>query len=94
MPLLTREQVKGIVLEALTIIADLPDDPEEAPFDQLQEAHKRIFLTALADNINQYPYPGGGCYYDAPLTMDSFDNWTIVADCIDEVFENQVVVCE
>jgi len=92
MPLLTSDQVKSIVLQALQTVADLPADPENADFSQMRPEHQKVFLTSLKDLLNAYPYPGGGAYYDVVLNMDVFGQWKIVQDCIDYVTANQMVV--
>lgn len=94
MPLLTRDQVKSIVLDALEKVADLPADPESAPFNQMQDEHKQVFLDWLKQLLNGYPYPddnGAGRYYDVPLSLDLLNGWATVKDCIDYIFENQAV---
>lgn len=96
MPLLTREQVASIVFEALEKVAGLPADPENAPFDQMQTEHQKVFLTALREilrNTKVNPAdPADNRYYEVILNMEIFESWKIVKDCIDYIFENQMVV--
>jgi len=95
MAYLTRDQVKTIVTDSLSAIADLPADVESATFDMLNDDHKKVFLANLKSNLNASPYynddgsTSDTSYYDVDLTMSSFANWPTVKDCIDWVEDNQ-----
>ncbi|MFD2600774.1 hypothetical protein [Flavobacterium suzhouense] len=98
MALLTRTQIKTVVLRSLKTIADLPEDPEAATFAAFDNFQKHVFLSTLKGQINALPYYMNDgstsylAYYNINLTPDSTDEWPTVADCIDWIIENQRVV--
>lgn len=91
---LTREQVKVIVIEALSKVADLPEDVEAATFDQMVPMHRRTFLENLKRLLNAAPFEEspGTAFYDVDLEMETIDLWKTVGVCIDWVFANQMIV--
>jgi hypothetical protein len=97
MAYLTRDQVKKIVTDSLSAIADLTEDVEAATFDMLNDEQKKVFLVSLKSNLNASPYyeddgsTSNTSYYDVDLTSSSFANWPTVKDCIDWVTDNQTI---
>jgi len=98
MAFLTRNQVKSVIIESLKVVADLPDNVEEATFTGFDQFQQHTFLSALKSKLNALPYnlnngqTTHAAYYDVDLKPDSTDDWPTVKDCIDWVTDNQYVV--
>lgn len=98
MAVLTRDQVKNIVVKSLESVADLPANVEAATFAQFVDMDKHTFLSTLTTNLNEEPYhtnDGGTsdqAYYDADLTDDSIGQWATVGGCIDWIRDHQKTV--
>ena len=97
MALLTRDQVKQVVLDSLKAVGDLPANPEQSTFQDFNTMQKHVFLSNLKSKLNSLPYIMNDgtlthtAYYDVNLNPDSTDSWPAVKDCIDWVFNNQFV---
>lgn len=95
---LTREQVKKVVADSLSIIADLPTDIDETPLNILNDAQTQIFLSALKRKLNEHPYmkrdgsTSSTSYYDVDLVPESVDGWATAGDCIDWILANLQIV--
>jgi hypothetical protein len=97
MALLTRTQVKAIVVASLKTVANLPDDVEAATLGNMVAAQQEVFLSALKTNLNNSPYylddgsTSDAPNYDIDIMPDTFGKWATVGDCIDWVTQNQSV---
>jgi hypothetical protein len=95
---LTRDKIKTVVIDTLTIIADIPGDSESSGFGNLTNEQKHLFLSALKSKLNALPYymnDGSSnhlAYYDIDLTPDSVDEWPKMQDCINWILQNQKIV--
>lgn len=95
---LKRVQVKEVVADSLSVVADIPDDFEDADFGAFDDFQKHVFLSNLKGKLNALPYfKNDGtttfmAYYNVDLVPDSTDDWPLVRDCIDWVTANQKVV--
>ena len=98
MALLTRDQIKAVVIKSLQTVADIPDDVESATFANMNAMEQHMFLSSLKANLNALPYymddgtTSNLAYYDIDLTPDSIGQWPTVKDCIDWIVANQNVV--
>ena len=98
MAYLDRNQIKEVVKDSLSVVADLPDDVESSTFENFNSNQKHAFLTALKSKLNALPYnmndgtSNHSAYYDVDLTPDSTDDWPTVRVCIDWIANNQRVV--
>jgi hypothetical protein len=98
MAFLNREQALDVVVEALEVIADIPEDVEELTFTSLNDRQDHIFLSALKSKLNALPYNMNNgtttflAYYDVDLHPDSIDEWETVGACADWIVDNQRVV--
>lgn len=97
MAFLSRNQIKDIVTNALSVVADFNGDIDNYEFKNFHESHKNVFINKVKELINSYPYydRAGNSdferYYDVPLSVESFNSWLIISDCIQFIFDNQVV---
>ncbi|WKD86349.1 hypothetical protein KCTC32516_01724 [Polaribacter huanghezhanensis] len=94
MALLTRNQIKEIVKKALKKVADFNGDIEEFPdtdFISMPLLSKQKFLQNLKIDINDHQYynPEGqeaeGKHYDVSLSINEFENWSNITDCINYI---------
>lgn len=91
---LKKEQIIEIVKKALQSVGDVSGEIESYEFKHFQEQHKMIFLKSLKENLNQSPYyfrsgeTSRDKYYDVPLSMGEFDQWSTVHDCIEYILNN------
>ena len=98
MAFLNRNQIKSVVIAALEVIADIPENVEDANFASFNDLQDHIFLSTLKSKLNALPYIMNSgatnflAYYDVDLTPDSIDDWPTVGDCISWIEENQKVV--
>jgi hypothetical protein len=98
MALLKREQVKQVVINSLSIVADLPSDVESVTFEAFNELQVRVFLSTLKRKLNGLPYylndgtTSDRAYYDIDIKSNALDDWPTVKHCIDWIEENQRVV--
>jgi hypothetical protein len=98
MAFLTRDQVKEIVIDSLSTVADLPSNVEAANFNGMSDFQKHLFLTTIKSKLNALPFHMNNgstnhlAFYDVDLMPDSVDDWPTVKDCIDFINSKQKVV--
>ncbi len=99
MALLDRDQVKGIVIDNLKVIADIPEgNIDNTSLAMLNDDQKKIFLSTLKKKINAFPYQlrngstSTSVYYDISLNGDTINSWNTVGDCINWITANQITV--
>ncbi len=97
MAFLEKVQIKDMVKEALKEVADFSGEIDSFEFRHFHEYHKKVFLTKLKELINKSPYydRNGNIeyerYYDVPLSISVITSWNLISDCINYIFENQLV---
>ena len=81
MPLLTRIQVKNLIVKpALKAVADFDSDFENFTFDHFHDFSKTIFVTKLSENLSENGY-------DVLLSDSEVGKWNTFSDCIDYIYD-------
>lgn len=89
MALISEDQAIRYVSKALSAVGNLPANPspdviKNVSFAPFQQQHKIDFLNALKTALNKDGY-------DAPLSLELFENWKKAQDCIDYLLMENIV---
>ncbi|NVN95847.1 MAG: hypothetical protein HXX18_11245 [Bacteroidetes bacterium] len=97
MAFLNKNQIKETVNTALKNVADFTGEIDNYEFKNFHEFHKNVFINKLKELINSGPYydRAGNIeyerYYDVPLSIQIFNTWVTINDCIQFIYNNQIV---
>ena len=79
---LTRDDVKGLVEEALREAADFSGDIEGYQMSELSEQHQVVFMGAIATRLKKKGF-------EVPLSLGKLQGFATIGDLINYVEENQ-----
>jgi hypothetical protein len=94
---LTRNEVRSVFITALNRVANFNEsDPEleKNTFVNFHEFHIIVFLNALKGIMNNrtFTYYGKTFCYNITLNENMVSEWNTFKDCIDYIYENQLVM--
>ena len=82
MGIISREEAKQIVIEALEVVADInTDDVDHFLFSQFNDFQLQMFADALNEKIENEGF-------SITLNNSIISGWNTIGDCIDYVEEN------